>query len=195
MADKHAPLLRTQVEIAAACGVAERKIARDFSLARTTVQRWTKIGEAEKQFTRTQAYKLAHPEKARGYNRKADAKRDNIARVRDWRKNNPEKARSNDQRQYRKQYEADPGYFADKARARQVNMAQWPCSEIEKLMIKYRYQDARRLTKETGIEYHVDHIIPLAKGGPHLPWNLQVITKDENLSKGAKTWYRHNIIR
>ena len=61
-----------------------------------------------------------------------------------------------------------------------------PHSEIEKLMIKYRYEDARRLTKETGIEHHVDHIIPLAKGGPHLPWNLQVITKTENLSKGAK---------
>ena len=61
-----------------------------------------------------------------------------------------------------------------------------PLSSVESLMIKYRYQDARRLSKETGTEYHVDHIIPLAKGGPHLPWNLQVITKDENLSKGAK---------
>jgi len=65
-------------------------------------------------------------------------------------------------------------------------MRDWPCSEVEKLMIKYRYQDARRLSRETGVKYHVDHIIPLAKGGPHLPWNLQVITKDENLSKGAK---------
>lgn len=190
MADKHPPLLRTQVEIAAACGVAERKIAAAFGVARTTVQRWVKIGETEKQLARTQAYKLAHPERTREYNRKADAKRDNVARTQQWRKNNPGKAKANDRRQYRKQYKANPGYFADKARARQVNMAQWPCSEIEKLMIKYRYEDARRLTKETGIEYHVDHIIPLAKGGPHLPWNLQVITKDENLSKGAKIWFR-----
>ena len=53
-------------------------------------------------------------------------------------------------------------------------------------MIEYRYQDAKRLTEETGVQYEVDHIIPLAKGGPHLPWNLQVITKAENLSKGAR---------
>ena len=65
-------------------------------------------------------------------------------------------------------------------------MREWPCSEIEKLMIKYRYEDARRLGEQTGVEHHVDHIIPLVRGGPHLPWNLQVITKDQNLSKGAK---------
>ena len=186
MADKHPPLLRTQVEIAAACGVAERKMARDFGLARTTVRGWTKAGEAEKQLTRTQAYKKANPEKAKEYNRRGDAKRDNVERTRRWRKDNPEKARLNNERQHKRQYKANPGYFADKARARQVNMAQWPCSEIEKLMIKYRYEDARRLTEETGIKYEVDHIIPLAKGGPHLPWNLQILTKDENLSKGAK---------
>lgn len=43
-----------------------------------------------------------------------------------------------------------------------------------------------RMSNKPGVEYHVDHIIPLAKGGPHFPWNLQVITKAENLSKGAK---------
>ena len=61
-----------------------------------------------------------------------------------------------------------------------------PLSSVESLMIKYRYEDARRLSKETGVKHHVDHVIPLAKGGPHLPWNLQVITEAENLSKGAK---------
>jgi len=38
----------------------------------------------------------------------------------------------------------------------------------------------------SGEEYHVDHIIPLAKGGLHHPDNLQVLPADLNLKKGAK---------
>jgi len=38
----------------------------------------------------------------------------------------------------------------------------------------------------TGIQHHVDHIIPLSKGGLHHPDNLQILTAEENLKKGAK---------
>ncbi len=48
------------------------------------------------------------------------------------------------------------------------------------------YLECERLTKETGITHHVDHIWPLSQGGPHIFYNLQVITADENLSKGNK---------
>lgn len=57
---------------------------------------------------------------------------------------------------------------------------------IEAMMIRNYYEDAQRLTQETGIQHHVDHIWPLSKGGPHLPWNLRVITATENLSKSDK---------
>ena len=55
----------------------------------------------------------------------------------------------------------------------------------EKRKIGQIYAEARRLTKETGIEHHVDHIKPLAAGGEHHPDNLRVITAEENLKKGA----------
>ena len=45
------------------------------------------------------------------------------------------------------------------------------------------YLECERITRETGIEHHVDHIWPLSKGGPHLWYNLQIITAEENLSK------------
>lgn len=173
MADKHAPLLRTQVEIAAACGVAERKITATFGVARTTQYRWLRANGAARAEAYRRKWVKRNPEaKARWYKKWCDA--------------NPEKKKASNKAGYERHYAKNPEYYVAKTDKRRRGMKEWPCSEIEKLMIKYRYENARRLTKETGIEHQVDHVIPLAKGGPHLPWNLQVITKPENLSKGAK---------
>ena len=52
-------------------------------------------------------------------------------------------------------------------------------------LIQAFYFVAQRLGEETGVQYHVDHIVPLCKGGLHHQDNLQVITAEENLSKGS----------
>ena len=60
-------------------------------------------------------------------------------------------------------------------------------SAQEKLKIKRIYEKRDTLNKEAGeILFHVDHIIPVSKGGNHHPSNLQILTRQENLSKGAK---------
>lgn len=60
-------------------------------------------------------------------------------------------------------------------------------SAAEKLQIKRIYEKRDMMNKEAGeIFFHVDHIVPISKGGKHHPSNLQILTSQENLSKGAK---------
>jgi len=55
-------------------------------------------------------------------------------------------------------------------------------AEKQRLVQIHKLRDL--LTEATGTEHHVDHIWPLSKGGPHWSGNLQIITAEENLSKG-----------
>lgn len=64
----------------------------------------------------------------------------------------------------------------------------WVTAE-HKLAMRQLYLEAMRLTKLTGERYVVDHIVPLINPtvcGLHVPWNLRVITQEENLKKSNK---------
>lgn len=60
-------------------------------------------------------------------------------------------------------------------------------SEQEKQRLKQIYGLRDSLNQEEGrINYHVDHIQPLAAGGFHHPDNLRVLAALENMRKGAR---------
>ena len=58
--------------------------------------------------------------------------------------------------------------------------------EVERKRLQDTYKLRQLISDATGIEHHVDHMVPLSKGGPHWSGNLQILTATENLSKRAK---------
>ena len=105
-----------------------------------------------------------------------------------WRKNNPEKAKAAivEWRKHNKHKEcAKTARYLAKKRTATVC---W-LTDIQKQQIDWFYQAAKMMTETTGIKHEVDHIHPLQGNGftgLHVPWNLQVIPKRENQSKGNR---------
>lgn len=87
--------------------------------------------------------------------------------------------------QYRKDNKAKLNSL--KAKRRTQKKSNTPeISQLEKQLIEALYFVAQVISKSTGEQYHVDHIQPISKGGPHTFDNLQVIPAVDNLRKGSK---------
>lgn len=103
--------------------------------------------------------------------------KNNIDRIREytkkWRIENPDKNTAKSSKRRASKIKATPKWLTKQQLAEIANI----------------YKQAKQLEKETGLKYHVDHIIPL-KGkdvcGLHVPWNLQVLKAEENIRKGNK---------
>ena len=96
-------------------------------------------------------------------------------------------------RQYKETYKAkNPELYkaltSVRKRRHRDATPKWITTE-QKLAMRKLYLQAQELTKLTGERYVVDHIIPLISDevcGLHVPWNLRVITQEENLVKSNK---------
>lgn len=52
------------------------------------------------------------------------------------------------------------------------------------------YKLAQKISSITGVEMHVDHILPIACGGEHNVKNLQLLAGSLNLAKGANPHFQ-----
>ena len=90
-----------------------------------------------------------------------------------WKKNNLTQVRADTKARRRKHRQATPLWLTRRQK-----------SEIRQI-----YQIAITMSQTTGEQYVVDHIVPLRSDvvcGLHVPWNLRVMTQEENLKKSNK---------
>lgn len=119
---------------------------------------------------------------------------------REWHNNNPEKRKEytdrwyenggrNVKRAYRQANKHRVRAYSNRRRAAETNSIPVWLTDDHLDAIFDIYEEAERLTDETGIEYEVDHIVPLQGKtvcGLHVPWNLRAIPRADNRSKGNK---------
>lgn len=118
-------------------------------------------------------------------------KEDKLVKSAAWRKEHPDKMNEYSNA-YKKRKPEKNRLWSSIRRARVRNaMPKW----IKVSDLLPIYEEAQRISKETGIPHDVDHIIPLCAVddsgkriacGLHVPWNLQVITAKKNRQKMNK---------
>jgi hypothetical protein len=147
-------------------------------------QRAYYLANKERLVVQVKEWQAANFEKVRGYKRKNEEA-------------NPERRRRyyQENREERIAYvkahtERNSAMVLIKRRiwAGEVNPAAIPLwlTDEQRDAMQWFYDEARRLTKETGVRHVVDHISRLNGAhscGLHVPWNLQVLTDSDNKRK------------
>lgn len=146
---------------------------RNLDVARAKVIAFNKANP-QRMASYTAAYRKRHPDR-----RKASCA--------SYRLKNPDKEKQSRREWCRKNM---PHLCAKSAARRAYKLRATP-SWSEHSEIQAIYERARRISLETGIEYHVDHIVPLKSDivcGLHCLANLQILEGRENLSKNNRRW-------
>lgn len=139
----------------------------------------------EKRRARTRNRYWSNPERFRKESReyyhtnKARVKLKSLA----WRRANAERLRQKAKKEYRE----NPTRFFEYAAARRALKKGAPKEAgASAAFMRQFYITARRISRCLGIPFHVDHLRPLSKGGPHHENNLQVIPGVLNIRKGSQ---------
>lgn len=131
---------------------------------------------------RKQLYELNREEKLRKQKEYVMRRYDDvIVYSKGWREQNKDQIR-----QYRKE---NAGLYAFHTACRRKKVRQATPTWAELDQIKLLYEQAAAFTKNTGVEYAVDHFVPITNDlvcGLHCIANLRIITRHENATKSNK---------
>lgn len=86
---------------------------------------------------------------------------------------------------YRRNKDKFPAYVAARKARKLMATPSW----VDMAEIVEVYKRAALVSRSTGIPHEVDHIVPLRGkyvSGLHVPWNLQIITREQNRRKATK---------
>lgn len=165
--EKHSVLLRTQVEVASACGMPTRKIAAALGVAKSTQACWLKMGWSARQRQYRRKWANKNPEAISKMNRR-------------HREKYPERIKEYNRYKNKRSYSKNPEYYIEKSATRRRNIWKIPLTIEERRQIQTMLKEARRLSKETGKPHEVDHIWPVSRGGWHHPANMRILSREEN---------------
>jgi len=149
-------------------------------------ERWCTLEDLEKFRNQIKLWHDANPERLRELraswveaNKEKKAMQDKL-----WAENNREVSNAHKQR-WNKNNAGAKTALDRKYRTSKMNRTPTWLDAVDHAEIEFTYMWCAAL-RSCGLDYHVDHVVPLqgeTVSGLHVPWNLQVLTAKENISK------------
>ena len=144
---------------------------------------WCKACESERSKAKNQHNRDARLTKAKQWR---DANKDKqAAAIHAWRESNPERTAAMYRDWADRNRDKVNAKWMARYAAKKKRTPSW-LTEDELWMIEQVYDIAVKRTSMLGMDFHVDHIVPLqgkTVSGLHVPWNLQVLPAKLNQQK------------
>ena len=139
---------------------------------KTCVQQRAKVSHAKNRAARLEKMKSSYEE----------SKAERLAYQAKYKQENLDQVRAANRYRYKNN---KPAFLASNNKRRAAKLQRTPPWADMSAIAEF-YVEAKRLEELTGIQFHVDHIVPLQGelvSGLHVPANLQLLPAHENLSK------------